>query len=57
MNTTTLPHDIESQLADLESRHKRHQAMLEDHHRRKHERRERHREGWHRRRPNTRILK
>lgn len=45
-----LPAPIEAQLSDLESRHKRHQRMLEDHHELKHLRRERHRQGWHKRR-------
>lgn len=48
--TSTLPAPIEKQLADLETRHKRHQAMLDDHHEAKHERRRRHKAGWHRRR-------
>jgi hypothetical protein len=39
---------VEKQLADRESRHKRHRAMLEEHHERKHDRRERHHRGVHR---------
>ena len=49
MNPQSLPAGIEQQLTDLELRHKRHQAMLDDHHEAKHERRKRHREGWHKR--------
>lgn len=37
-----LPHNIESQLSDLETRHKLHQRMLFDHHEAKHDRREAH---------------
>lgn len=43
--------EIEARLKDLESRHKRHQRMLEDHREAKYQRRERHRQGWHKRRP------
>jgi hypothetical protein len=38
-----LPAPIEKQLADLETRHKRHQRMLFEHHEAKHDRREQHR--------------
>ena len=41
--TSPLPAPIEKQLADLETRHKRHQRMLYEHHEEKHNRRERHR--------------
>ena len=37
-----LPLDIEKQLSNLEARHKRHQAMLDEHRERKHRRREAH---------------
>jgi hypothetical protein len=43
MNPQSLPANIEAQLSDLETRHKRHQAMLEEHHEARHRRRERHR--------------
>ena len=43
MNPQTLPPDLESQLSDLEKRHKAHQQMLDGHHEMKHDRRERHR--------------
>ena len=39
----TLPPNIERQLSDLESRHKRHQRMLEEHRQEKYQRRQRHR--------------
>ena len=41
--------NIEKELKNLESRHKRHQAMLEEHKEAKHERRRRHKMGWHKR--------
>lgn len=44
-----LPASIESQLSDLESRHKRHQRKMEAQHEAKHEARARHRAGWHKR--------
>lgn len=40
---------IETQLKELEARHKAHQAMLDEHAERKYQRRERHRRGWHKR--------
>lgn len=43
MNPQSLPANIEAQLSELETRHKRHQAMLEEHHEARHRRRERHR--------------
>jgi hypothetical protein len=43
MNNTDLPTDIAGQLADLETRHKAHQRMLQRHHDAKHERRDAHR--------------
>lgn len=43
MQTDTLPPSIETQLKDLEARHKRHQRMLEEHREEKHRRRQRHR--------------
>jgi hypothetical protein len=45
MNTIEkpLPTNIATQLANLEDRHKRHQAMLYAHHEAKHDRRARHR--------------
>lgn len=46
-HTQTLPENIESQLADLELRHKRHQAMLEEHREAKYHRRDRHNRKWH----------
>lgn len=44
MNPQSLPEPIEKQLSDMEKRHKRHQAMLDEHHEAKHERRKAHRE-------------
>ncbi len=43
MNPQSLPPAIESQLSELEARHKRHSAMLCSHHEAKHDRREKHR--------------
>ncbi len=43
MNPQSLPASIETQLTDLETRHKAHGQMLQDHHERKHDRREAHR--------------
>ena len=43
MQNDTLPQPIERQLKDLESRHLRHQAMIENHREEKHRRRQRHR--------------
>jgi len=43
MNPQSLPANIEAQLSELETRHRKHQAMLEDHHEARHRRRERHR--------------
>ncbi|MEY3895587.1 MAG: hypothetical protein RLZZ214_1106 [Verrucomicrobiota bacterium] len=43
MNPQSLPANIEAQLSELEIRHRKHQAMLEDHHEARHRRRERHR--------------
>lgn len=49
--------NIERQLTELEIRHIRHQAMLDEHHERKHRRREDHRNGMHRRRHTIQTLK
>lgn len=51
-----LPMNIEAQLQDLESRHKRHEAMLEWHKLRKTIRRERHRQGFHKMKPTAQVL-
>jgi len=50
MNTDTLPEPIERQLANLEAKHLRHQAKMEEQHEAKHEARRRHKAGWHKRR-------
>jgi hypothetical protein len=44
-----LPAGIEHQLANLESRHKRHQRKMDAQAEAKHEARARHRAGWHKR--------
>lgn len=51
MNPQALPAPIEAQLAELESRHKRHQRMLYDHHEAKHNRRDQHRKRHSARKP------
>jgi outer membrane protein TolC len=43
------PENVEQALADLQSRHARHQALMESQRLRKITARERHRRGWHRR--------
>jgi hypothetical protein len=50
MNPQSLPPSIESQLSELEMRHKFHQIKMEDQKEAKHIARERHRQGWHKRR-------
>jgi hypothetical protein len=47
MSDTELPADIERQLKSLESRHARHQNMIEGHRQAKALRRDRHRARWH----------
>lgn len=42
-----LPAPIQQQLTELEARHKRHQAMLDEHHEAKFTRRDNHRRGYH----------
>lgn len=51
-----LPAAIESQLSELELRHKMHLRMLDWHHERKHIRRERHRSGFHKIKPTAQVL-
>lgn len=48
MEDTALPADLERQLASLEVRHAKHQAMIEGHREARFLRRERHRAKWHR---------
>lgn len=45
---TPLPEGLETQLKDLQTRHARHQAMLEEHRERKYRRREDHKRRLHR---------
>lgn len=47
---------IETQLKNLEERHKRHKAMLDEHHERKHDRRDKRRTRLHQRLRNNRSL-
>lgn len=49
MKRHTDTNNIETQLSELETRHRRHQALMEAQRLRKITARERHRQGWHKR--------